>query len=124
MTGDPLGSLLGLAVSGMPHRVKIYLPSQTKDGKPIIRSERSRVADPVKSILGALASGCTSQEGKGSWVDPFTGVVDEDVEMIEAYSTNPVPDESVREIVDLMLSDLDQAAAALVMNQQMLQFSR
>ncbi|MDA8358310.1 MAG: hypothetical protein M0Z95_18930 [Actinomycetota bacterium] len=124
VTGDPLGSLLGLAVSGMPHRVKIYLPSQTKDGKPIIRSERARVADRVKSILGALAGGCTSQEGKGSWVDPFTGVVDEDVEMIEAYSANPVPEEPLREIVDLILADLDQAAAALVVNQQMLHFSR
>ncbi len=78
----------------------------------------------MKSILGALAGGCTSQEGKGSWVDPFTGVVDENVEVIEAYSAQPVPDECVREIVDLILADLDQAAAALVVNQQMLQFSR
>lgn len=124
VTGDPLGSLLALAVSGMPHRVKIYLPSQTKDGKPIPPSARGLVADRVKSILGVLAGGCTSQEGKGSWVDPFTGVVDENVEMIEAYSANPVPDECVREIVDLILADLDQATAALVMNQQMLQFSR
>ncbi len=124
VTGDPLGSVLGLAVSGMPHRVKIYLPSQTKDGKPIIGSQRARVAERVKSILGALAGGCTSQEGKGSWVDPFTGVVDEDVEMIEAYSAKPVPDEPLREIVELILSDLDQAAAAMVVNQQMLHFSR
>lgn len=124
VSGDPLGSLLDLAVSGMSHRVKIYLPSQTKDGKPIIPSVRARAADRVKSILGALAGGCTSQEGKGSWVDPFTGVVDEDVEMTEAYSANPVPEKSIREIVDLILADLDQAAAALVVNQQMLQFSR
>jgi hypothetical protein len=68
VTGDPLGSLLGLAVSGMPHRVKIYLPSQTKDGKPIPPLCAGLGPDRVKSILGALAGGCTSQEGKGSWV--------------------------------------------------------
>jgi hypothetical protein len=124
VTGDPLGSLLGLAVTGMPHRVKIYLPSKTMDGKSIVPSVRGRVAERVKSILGALAGGCTSQQGKGSWIDPFTGVVDEDVEMIEAYSVNPVPEVHLREIVDLILADLDQAAAAVVVNQQMLHFSR
>ncbi|MCL4413178.1 MAG: hypothetical protein M1522_00275, partial [Actinobacteria bacterium] len=124
LTGDPLGSLHGFAVADMPHRVKIYLPSKTKDGTPISSSDRNRVVKRVKSVLSGVAGGCTSQEGKGSWVDPFTGVIDEDVEMIEAYSGSPVSDAALREIVELILSDLEQQAAALVLDQQMLHFSR
>lgn len=124
LTGDPLGSLHNLTVTGMSHRVKIYLPSKTKDGTPVSSSGRTRVVMSVKSILSGIAGGCTSQAGKGSWVDPFTGVVDEDVEMIEAYSGSPPADAALREIVELILVDLDQQAAALVLDQQMLHFSR
>lgn len=124
LTGDPLGSLQGLAVIGLTHRLKVYLPSRTKDGAKIAAARRAEVAGRVKSILSDLAGGCTSQDGKGSWVDPFTGVVDEDVELVEAYSENQLPDATLREIVDLILLDLEQEAAALVVNQQMLHFSR
>jgi hypothetical protein len=124
ITGDPLGSLLGLAVEGMGHRLKVYLPSKTKDGKRITPNKRSDIASQVKTILSGMAGGCTSQQGKGTWVDPFTGVVDERVELVETYSKNRVPDGKLREIVDLILIDLDQSAAAVVMDQQMLHFSR
>lgn len=124
LTGDPLGTLQGFAVTGMPHRLKVYLPSQTKDGHPIHTSKRSKVADRVKAILSGLSGGCTSQEGRGSWIDPFTGVVDEDVDLIESYSASHVPGDALREIVDLILIDLDQEAAAVVLDQRMFHYSR
>lgn len=123
ITGDPLGSSLGFDIKERPHRLKVYLPSQTKDGQPIPASERTSVVNNVKSIMADLAGGCTSETGRGSWVDPFTGLVDEDVEMIETYMLNPVPEEILRKIVDLILTNLNQATVAVVVNQEMLHFS-
>lgn len=123
-TGDPLGSLHGYAVTGMTNRLKVYLPSQTRAGLPISTTTRQEVSGRIKAILSAVGGGCTSQEAKGSWIDPFTGVVDEDVDMIETYSAQRVPDEQLHEIVELIVLRLDQEAAAVVLDGEMLQFSR
>jgi hypothetical protein len=124
LTGDPLGSLHGYSVNGMSHRLKVYLPSQTKDGSAIAGPTRKRCATNIKTILSNLGGGCTSQEGKGSWVHPFSGVVDEDVDLIETYSSARVPDEVLRQIVELILIELDQEAAALVVDARMLHYAR
>jgi hypothetical protein len=124
LTGDPLGSLHAYAVIGMNRRLKVYLPSKTKDGSAVEEPIRQRVAERIKTLLSGVGGGCTSQEGKGSWADPFTGVIDEDVDLIETYSAERVADETLREIVDLILTDLDQEAAALVLDSRMLQYSR
>ena len=48
LTGDPLGSLHELEVTGMGHRLKVYLPSQTKEG------ERSQVAAIIARVALAV----------------------------------------------------------------------
>ena len=49
--------------------------------------------------------------------------MDEDVSVIEAYSSHPFTDHDVNQIVSVILSDLDQHTAALVIDKVMYQFS-
>lgn len=123
-TGDAITVAFGNEVVGMRYRMKVYIPSKSRSGVQLAVAVRKSVADKIKMILGELAGGCTAMEGNGSWIDPFAGVVDERVSVIEAYSTGSFPRQVISEIKDLILLDLDQEPAALILNENMYQFAR
>lgn len=122
-TGDPIAVATGNGVVGMRYRLKVFIPSKSRSGMQLAPLRRKTVADRIKMILGELAGGCTAMEGNGSWIDPLAGVVDEKVSVIEAYATEPYPHPAILEIKDLILLDLDQESAALILNENMYQFA-
>lgn len=123
--GDPFGQLHeDFKIQGMKHRLQVFLPSQTAAGDLIGKSLRTRVGSDIKSLLSGHAGGCTTQEATGSWVDPVEGAVDESVHVIESYSSQPIPAELLKAVVNFVLVDLDQTAAALVVDQEMYHFTR
>jgi hypothetical protein len=107
----------------MPHHLEVIVPSVTQDNEKIPGQMRLGAGRKLKEILSNVAGGCTTQEGKGSWLHPLAGVMDEDVTVIEAYSPQPFTDDDVKKIVSVILSDLDQHTAALVIDRTMYQFS-
>jgi hypothetical protein len=123
--GDPFGHLHDdFKIKGLKHRLQVFLPSQTAAGSAIPLSLRSRVGEEIKSMLGSAAGGCTTQEATGSWVDPVEGVVDERVHVIESYAGQPFPPDLLKRVVNMVLVDLDQAAVAIVLDQDMYHFTR
>lgn len=123
--GDPFGRLHeDFRIRGMRHRLQVFLPSQTAGGTTISTSLRGRVGADIKSLLGSTAGGCTTQEATGSWVDPVEGVVDESVYVIESYAGHAFSPELLKRVVNMILIDLDQAAAAVVLDNYMYQFTR
>jgi hypothetical protein len=119
----PIPRASKVAVVSMPHHLEVIVPSVTKDNEKIPGHVRFAAGQKLKEILSNVAGGCTTQEGKGSWLHPLAGVMDEDVSVIEAYSPQPFADEDVEEVVSVILSDLDQHTAALVIDRTMFQFS-
>ena len=122
---DPLGDMVGhFSVVDLPHRLKVILPSSTQGGRNIPRVQRNGVARQVQEVMSELGGGCTSQSGHGHWVDPFGGVADEDVVVVETYSSDPTPPDALREIVTLVMDQLDQHTVAVVVGDRMCQFTR
>jgi hypothetical protein len=107
----------------MPHHLSVLVPSVTQDDQPIPAESRQDASRRIKEILGNLAGGCTAQEGTGSWVHPLAGGMDEHVTVVEAYSSRPFTDDDVGKIVSVILTDLDQHTAALVIDRAMYHFS-
>jgi hypothetical protein len=110
-------------VVAMPHHLSVMVPSVTHENKEIAVEVRLAASRKVKQILSNVAGGCTTQEGKGSWLHPLSGIMDEDVSVIEAYSSRPFMKTDVVQIVSVILADLDQHTAALVIDKAMYQFS-
>jgi hypothetical protein len=123
--GDLFGQLHSeFKIQGMKHRLQVFLPSRTFTGHLISNSLRTSVGNKVKDLLSSAAGGCTTQEATGSWVDPVEGAVDETVHVIESYSSQRFEEDLLRSIVDLVLGELQQHAAALVVDQDMYHFTR
>jgi hypothetical protein len=123
--GDLFGRLNeDFKIRGMRHRLQVFLPSRTAEGLVIAPSLRNRVSQEVKSLLSSIAGGCTTQEATGSWVEPMEGAVDESVHVIESYAGQPFPRELLRRVVNLVLLNLEQSAAAVVVDQYMYHFTR
>jgi hypothetical protein len=112
------------SVATLEHRFRAYLPSQTRDGVPIRSELRADVGKSIVILLNDAAGGCTSSEGVGSWVDPISGIAHEAVTVIEAYSADPVSPSVLRDILDLIIVRLDQASAAILVNEKMYQVGR
>lgn len=122
-TGDPLGQLhADYEIKGMPHRLKVFVPSKSASGKAIDAAVRTSVAGTIKKHLSEMGGGCTTQEAEGSWIDPLAGVVDEKVLVLETYSSQPFGEAAIRTVVALVLRDLDQRTAAILLDDEMLQF--
>ena len=107
----------------MPFHIKVVLPSVTHDGRPISKPIRAAAVQTVKAALSDAAGGCTTHDGKGSWIHPITGVQDEDVSVIESYSKRPFDPRVIEMMVRAVLTDLHQHTAAVVMNDIMYHYS-
>lgn len=121
--GDAIPVKVGYSVTELPNRFKVYLPSTTSSGESVGAERRKEVGTRILEILSEEAGGCTSSEGQGIWVDPVLGVVHENVTAIEAYSINPLPYDAIWEVLRLVVDDLDQSAAALVVGDRMYHFA-
>jgi hypothetical protein len=124
LTNDPFADLSeSFQISDLPHRIRVYLPSKTKEGHPIRSGVRSAVGARIQEILSEECGGCTSQEAHGHWVDPLGGVAYEDVQVIESYSPDVPSRATLQEVIELILRDLEQEAAAIVVGERMMQFT-
>lgn len=122
---ESIGPIPGLKLKslGMPHHIKVVLPSITHDERPIPPSVRDSAVENVKAALSDAAGGCTTHDGKGSWYHPVTGVQDEDVSVIESYSQAPFDPDVIGRMVQTILTTLEQHTAAVVMNDVMYHYS-
>jgi hypothetical protein len=124
LTNDPFGDLSeSFQISDLPHRIRVYLPSRTRKGHAVRSEVRSAVGARIQQILSEECGGCTSQEAHGHWVDPLGGVAYEDVQVIESYSPEVPSRSTLQEVIELILRDLDQEAAAIVLGERMMQFT-
>lgn len=123
LTGDALPTKARFDVVAMPHRFKVFLPSVTRDGEAIAPRRRKAAGEAIIRMLSDAAGGCTSSEATGSWVDPISGVVHEKVTAIESYSSQPLPPEVIWSTLQFVVHDLEQAAAAVIMDDRMYHFN-
>ena len=114
----------GLTVDRLPHRLKVIIPSTAQGGQPLRKVDRDAAVNSIKTLLSTVCGGCTSSTGVGAWVDPFDDLVSEDVECVESYMPVPLAEPHLRQVVDIVLKDLDQHTAAVILDGDMLQFSR
>ena len=114
---------LNLRIQQRPFHLKIILPSVDQDDQPIPVEKRSVAAAKIKSELSGFAGGCTAQQGQGSWLHPVTGVMDEDVSMIESYSDVAFDLSVVGRMIETILTGMNQHTAAVVMDDVMYLFS-
>ena len=103
----------------MPNRLKVFLPSKTASGIALHLSARKTAGERIRAFLSGFAGGCTLSPGLGSWLDPIGGEMFEDVILIEAYSEHPFPEQVVSDIVQVLVGDLEQHTAALIINDAM-----
>lgn len=120
--GDALVRRPSLRVSSYTHLFKAYLPSKTRGGDLISVRRRKEVGSHIISILSGEAGGCTSSDALGSWIDHVSGIVHEEVTVIEAFSASLLPTTAMVKILKLILEDLEQASAAIVVDGVMYQF--
>jgi hypothetical protein len=126
LPSQPIGDLVPVDVplkfKCLPHRLKVFLPSKDRQEQPILPTTRTLAVAEIKTLLSQDCGGFTAFDGRGGWVDPSIGLVDEDVTAIEAYSESPLSEELVSDVVAVILLKLDQAATAIVVDSQMLIF--
>lgn len=103
----------------MPHRLKVFLPSRSAAGGLLPRRARDAAGVKIRNLLEQHAGGCTLQAGLGSWLDPLGGEMFENVVLVEAYATDPFPEDLVGTIVAVLTVDLEQHTAALIVNDSM-----
>lgn len=77
-----------------------------------------------RTLLSGFAGGCTLVQGLGSWLDPIGGEMFEDVILVEAYAQDPFPSGIVSDVVEVLVGDLGQHTAALIINDAMVQVTR
>lgn len=112
-----------LDVHVMPHRIKVLIPSKDSAGKTIPARKLSAASEKVRQRLSSIAGGCTAVPGVGSWIDPVGGEMFEKVAMVEAYADRPFVD-VLEDILSVILDDLAQHTAALIVDEQMITVSR
>lgn len=117
----PARATLNLVV--MPHRLKVFVPSKDSSGVLIPRKSRDAAAERIRRLLEDFAGGCTVVPGVGSWVDPIGGEMFENVALVEAYAQMPFPGRLINDIVAVLVGDLRQHTAALILNDSMVHVS-
>lgn len=103
----------------MPHRLKVFMPSKSASGAPLGRAARNAAGERIRTLVSAFAGGCTLVPGLGSWLDPIGGEMFEDVILVEAYASSAFPAALVSEVVQILVGDLEQHTAALIINDAM-----
>ncbi len=106
-------------VQVMPNRLKVFLPSRTSGGERLSRGVRDAAGERIRRVLSTFAGGCTLVPGVGSWLDPIGGEMFEDVILVEAYADLPFPGDLITQVVKVLISDLQQHTAALIVNDVM-----
>lgn len=106
-------------VSVMPDRLKVFLPSKSATGALLDRAIRNAAGERIRALLSGFAGGCTLTPGVGSWLDPIGGEMFEDVILVESYAQEAFPDSLVSKVVRVLIDDLEQRTAALVVNDTM-----
>ena len=109
-----------LDVIVMPNRLKVFVPSKTAGGALLSQTDRSAAGERIRALLSGFAGGCTLTPGIGSWLDPIGGEMLEDVMLVESYAKEPFPEHLVSNIVRVLVEDLGQHTAALIVNDSML----
>lgn len=107
----------------MPYRLKVFLPSKDSAGSPIPKQQREAAGERIRQLVGSFAGGCTIVPGVGSWLDPIGGEMFEDVMLVEAYAVTPFPNQLMTDVVGILVSDLRQHTAALIVNDAMVHVS-
>lgn len=107
----------------MPHRLKVFVPSKDASGATIPRRSRDAAEERIRTLIAAFAGGCTIVPGIGSWVDPIGGEMFENVALLEAYADSAFPGWLIDKIVGVILRDLGQQTAALILNDSMVHVS-
>jgi len=108
----------------LPHRLKVFIPSKDSNGATIPLRKREAAGEQIRGHLRSFAGGCTLTPGLGSWVDPIGGEMFEAVMLVEAYASSPFPNDLLEELVRILLADLRQNTAALIVNDKMVHVSR
>lgn len=115
---------LGFHISAeLEYSTKVVIPSKYKSGSKILESERIGIVDRIKGILSKVGGGCTSGTANGHWIEPSGGIVDEDVIYIETFSDNKISPDIVKEIVRILINEMQQSAAAIIIDGKMYQFT-
>lgn len=103
----------------MPHRLKVFLPSKSSSGVPLGRAARQAAGERIRALMSDFAGGCTLVPGLGSWLDPIGGEMFEDVILVEAYAATAFPGALVSGVVQILVEELEQHTAALIINDAM-----
>lgn len=104
----------------MPNRLKVFLPSRSAAGTLLDQATRHAAGERIRGLLNGFAGGCTLAPSIGSWLDPIGGEMLEDVILIESYAQAPFPDQLVADVVQVLVEDLGQHTAALILNDAMI----
>lgn len=107
----------------MPHRLKLFVPSKDASGTPIPQAALDAAGAKLRRLLDDFAGGSTIEAGLGSWVDPIGGEMFENVALVEAYAESAFPNSLIDEVVSVLLKDLNQRTAALILNDSMVHVS-
>lgn len=103
----------------MPQRLKVFLPSKDSAGSTLPKRTREAAGEQIRQLLASFAGGCTLVPGVGSWLDPIGGEMFENVMLVEAYAQDPFPGELISAVVRVLVSELRQHTAALIINDSM-----
>jgi hypothetical protein len=106
----------------MPHKIEVLVPTLDHEGNAIPAAERDAARKKLRAMLSKVAGGCTAQEATGSWIHPVEGEMQEGIYAIVSYSSEPFAQEFIDGIVSVVLDDLNQHTAAIIVNERVLQF--
>lgn len=109
----------GYDVETMPYRVKVFIPTKDSSGVTIPGREWKPAADRIVALLCDYGGGCTGAEAAGAWVDPIGGMMHEKIFTAEAFGSHRCPESLVRDLVYVIVRDLRQHTAAMVLDDQM-----
>lgn len=109
----------GFEIETMPYRVKVFIPTKDNNGSTIPKRFWQPAADQIVRLLCDYGGGCTGAEAAGAWVDPIGGTMHEQIFTAEAFGSSPYTEALVRALVDVIVRDLKQHTAAMVLNDQM-----
>lgn len=102
----------------MGHRVAIYIPSTTGVNKPAPEAQIEGWTKGAKHLFATLFGGYTAHHGRGGWVSPEHGLVDEPVTVIHSFTDrlHPEAEQRVRRLAALIAKDMGQESVSVEMN--------
>jgi hypothetical protein len=110
---------LAYDVETLPYRVQVVVPTQDSLGVRLPEPVWDKAAHRIQSLLFTYGGGTTSMEALGAWADPVGGVMHEQVFVVESYAASPLASSTFWALVEVIVGDLRQHTAAMVINDQM-----